>query len=48
MSQSILNRHQATIDNQEKRKAESQPSGVTMSENTQKEMEIENQTSQLP
>tara|TARA_R110001606_G_C15308381_1_gene643357 strand:+ start:895 stop:1299 length:405 start_codon:yes stop_codon:yes gene_type:complete len=39
MSQSILNRHQATIDNQEKRKAESQPSGVTMSENTQKKKE---------
>ena len=31
MSESILNRHQATID---RRKAESEPTGVTMSENT--------------
>ena len=36
MSESILNRHQATID---RRKAESEPSGVTMSENTQKKKE---------
>jgi hypothetical protein len=33
MSESILNRHQATID---RRKAESEPTGVTMSENTPK------------
>tara|TARA_R110000803_G_scaffold47389_1_gene98837 strand:+ start:244 stop:639 length:396 start_codon:yes stop_codon:yes gene_type:complete len=36
MSESILNRHQATID---RRKAESEPTGVTMSENTQKKKE---------
>ena len=36
MSESILNRHQATIDNQARRKSESEPSGVKMSENTPK------------
>ena len=39
MSESILNRHQATIDNQARRKAESEPTGVKMSENTQKKKE---------
>jgi hypothetical protein len=39
MSESILNRHQATIDNQTKRKAQAEPTGVTMSEKTEKKKE---------
>ena len=34
---SILNRHQATIDNQAKRQAQAEPTGATMSETKKKE-----------